>query len=179
MKSMLLLCSLFTAIPAATLKAKVVGVKTGAALEILAGGKVMDLKIRGIECAAKSHAAGKAARRFAAEQAFMNDVAVEITGTEPDGTWIGKVSLADGRDLGAELTKAGLAWRDMQDNPEDTGLAGLEREAREACLGVWAGASEDDEEDLGRTILARRGTAGRNAAALLTRAETGTGRSGL
>lgn len=172
MKALMLLCSLVTAIPAATLKAKVVGVKTGSALEILSGGKVMDVKIEGIDCAARTLSAGKAARRFAADNAFMNDVAVEIAGTESDGALIGRVILADGRDLGAELTKAGWAWWDKRNDPEALGLAKLEQEARAAALGIWAGASEDDdEEDVGRQVLVRREQAAKDAEALLTRAD--------
>ena len=156
--------------PAATLKTKVVGIRSGVALEILSGGKVMGLKIAGIDCADKSHAVGKAARRFAADNAFMNDVAVEITGTEPDGILIGKVTLPDGRDLGEELTKAGLAWWDKRNNPEAAGLARLEQEARAAYLGIWAGITDDDDddEDLGKEVLVQREPAGKNMEAMLT-----------
>jgi endonuclease YncB( thermonuclease family) len=167
MKALMLLCSLVTVMPAATLKAKVVGIKSGASLEILSGGKVMGLKIQGIDCADKSHAVGKAARHFAADNAFMNDVAVEITGTESDGTLIGKVTLPDGRDLGAELTKAGLAWWDKRNNPEAAGLAKLEQEARAAYLGIWADITDDDDE-LGKEVLAQRELAGKNVDAMLT-----------
>jgi endonuclease YncB( thermonuclease family) len=169
MKVLLLLCSLSAAVPAATLKAKVVGVRTGSSLEILSGGKVMDLELQGIDCAGKSHSAGKAARRFAADNAFMSDVAVEITGTRSDGSLVGKVVLADGRDLGAELTRQGLAWWDQRNHPDAPDLARLEAEARAAALGIWAGASEDeDDEDLGRQVLVRREQAARDAEALLT-----------
>lgn len=169
MKALMLLCSLVTALPAATLKAKVVGVKTGASLEILDGGKVTALKVMGIDCADRTHAAGKAARRFAADEAFMNEVTIEITGTESDGALVGKVSLPDGRDLGSELAKAGLAWWDKRNHPDDVGMAKLEEEARAAGLGIWAAASEEDEdEDVGRQVLVQRELAGKNVDALLT-----------
>jgi endonuclease YncB( thermonuclease family) len=172
MKALMLLCSLATAIPAATLNAKVVGIKTGAYLELLSQGKVMDLKLKGIGCARKGHSAGKAARSFVADNAFMSEVSVEITGTESDGTLIGKLSLADGRDLGAELIKLGLAWWDKRNDPAAVGLAQLEGEARSAELGIWAAASEDDDadEDIGREVLVLRELAGKNVDALLTRA---------
>lgn len=170
MKALMLLCSLVTAIPAATLKAKVVGIKTGAALEILADGKVVSLKIAGIDCADRTHGSGKAARRFVAENAFMSDVAVEITGTESDGTLIGKLTLPDGRDLAVELTKAGLAWWDKRNHPGESGLARLERDARASGLGIWAEASADDgdEDGVGKEVLVERELAGKNVDALLT-----------
>lgn len=171
MKALMLLCSLVTAIPAATLKAKVVGIKSGADLEILAGGKVVALKIEGIDCADKTHASGKAARRFVAENAFLSEVAVEITGTGSDGSLVGKLTLPDGRDLAVELTKAGLAWRDKRNHPRDTGLARLEREARASGLGIWNEAADDeDEEDVGKEVLVQREFAGKNVDALLTQA---------
>jgi endonuclease YncB( thermonuclease family) len=171
MKALMLLCSLVTAIPAATLKAKVVGIKSGAALEILAGGKVTALKIGGIDCADRSHGSGKAARRFVADNAFMSDVAVEITGAESDGTLIGKVILPDGRDLAAELMKAGLAWWDKRNHPEETGLAQLEQDARASGLGLWAEVSDDaDDEDVDKEVLVQRELAGKNADVMLTSA---------
>jgi micrococcal nuclease len=171
MKALMLLCSLATAIPAATLNAKIVGIKTGANLEILSGGRVMELRLQGVGCPRKGHSAGKAARRFVADNAFMKNVAVEITGTESDGTLIGKLTLSDGRDLGAELTKQGLAWWDKRNDPKAAGLAKLETEARSDGLGIWAEADQDDEdEDIGREVLVLRELAGKNVDALLTRA---------
>jgi micrococcal nuclease len=171
MKALMLLCSLATAIPSATLNVKVVGIKTGANLEVLSGGKVMDLKLQGLGCPRKGHSAGKAARRFVADHAFMKTVKVEITGTESDGALLGRLILADGRDLGAELTKLGLAWWDKRNDPNALGLAKLEAEARAAGLGIWAEAADDDEdEDIGREVLVVRELAGKNIDALLTRA---------
>ena len=171
MKALMLLCSLVTGIPAATLNVKVVGIKTGASLEILTGGKVMGLKLHGIGCARKGHTAGKAARRFVADNAFMNNVSVEITGSESDGTLIGRLLLADGRDLGAELTKLGLAWWDKRNDPDAVGLSKMEEEARSANLGIWTESPEDeDEEDIGREVLVLRELAGKNVDAFLTRA---------
>jgi micrococcal nuclease len=157
MKALMLLCSLVTSIPAANLKGKVVGVKNGNAIEILNNGKVMGVKLYGIDCPAKSYAAGKTARHFIADQAFMNDVQLEIMGTQPDGDLIGKIILADGRDLGVEMLKAGIVWWDKLNSPEEASLAKVEKQARDAYLGIWAGASvDDDENDWGKEVLAKR-----------------------
>jgi endonuclease YncB( thermonuclease family) len=170
MKTLMLLCSLITVIPAANLTAKVVGVKSGAAIEVLSEGKVMAVRIQGIDCADKTYAAGKAARHYIADNAFMNDVSVEITGTESDGTLIGKVLLQSGADLGMEMTKAGLVWWDKQKSPDNVAMAKLEKEARDAFLGIWAGSNEEDEEDFGKEVLAKRELADKNNTALLTQA---------
>lgn len=170
MKALLLLCSLVTVIPAATLKGQVVGVKNGAAIEIKSEGKIMGVRIQGIECADRTSAAGKAARHYIADNAFMNEVSVEITGTESDGTLMGKVRLSDGTDIGSAMTKAGLVWWDKRNNPDEVALASLENEARSAYLGIWAGVSEEDDEDLGKEVLAKRELAEKNTSALLTQA---------
>jgi endonuclease YncB( thermonuclease family) len=170
MKALMLLCSLVTVIPAATLKGQVVGVKNGAVLEMKSEGKIMEVRIQGIDCADRTTAAGKAARRFIADNAFMSEVSVEITGTESNGTLMGKVRLNDGTDMGAALTKAGLVWWDKQNNPDEVSLAAMENEARTAYLGIWAGAANEDDEDLGREVLAKRELAGKNNTALLTQA---------
>src|SRR4051812_29918915 len=157
MKALMLLASLVTVIPAASLKGKVVGVKGGNAIEILSEGKVLGVRIYGIDCPAKTFATGKAARRFVADRAFMNDVSLEINGTESDGTLIGKVILADGKNLGTELLKCGMAWWDKPSSPDEADLAKVEKQARDAYLGIWAGASEDDEDnDWGKEVLAKR-----------------------
>lgn len=171
MKTLMLLCSLITVVPAANLTGKVVGVKNGSQIEILRNGKVLGVTLHGIDCAAKTFAAGKAARRYIADIAFMNDVKVEITGTESNGNLIGKVTLATGSDLGVELVKGGLAWWDKQKTPDEVGLARLEKEARDAYLGIWAGAYADDEEqDFGKEVLAKRELAGKDNTALLSSA---------
>jgi micrococcal nuclease len=169
MKALMLLASLITVVPAAHLKGKVVGVESGASVEILSEGKVIRLRLAGIDCPAKAYAAGKAARRFVAERAFMNDVGVEITGTESDGYLIGRVLLPGGMNLGAELVKGGLAWWDMRKSPEEKGLAALEKAAREACLGIWAGANDEDDEDFGKEVLAQRASLVDEDAVFLTR----------
>ena len=157
MKALLLLASLVTVIPAASLKGKVVGVKGGNAIEILSEGKVIGVKIYGIDCPSKTYAAGKTARHFVADQAFMNDVSLEIIGAETDGTLIGKVILADGKNLGIELLKSGMAWWDKPSSPDEADLAKVEKQARDAYLGIWAGTADDDDgDDWGKEVLAKR-----------------------
>ncbi|GEM_PF-3132010 len=171
MKALMLLCSLISVVPAAHLNGKVVGVKSGASLEILSEGKVIGIKVAGIDCPAKNFTAGKAARHYVADKAFMNDVDVEITGTESDGNLIGKVTLPGGMNLGAELVKDGLAWWDKQNSPEEKGLAMMEKQARDAFLGIWAGVTGgDDDEDFGKEVLAKRDAPTQDGTAMLSQA---------
>lgn len=161
MKTLMLLCSLVTAISAAEITGKVVGVKGGAALEILSEGKVYAVKLHGIGAPARSESFGKTSRRYAADLAFMADVRFDLLATESDGSFTAKVTLADGRCLSAEMVKAGMAWWDAKTGDKD--LARLESEARDAYLGLWATPEEEGDKDWRKEILVLR-----NAGTLLT-----------
>lgn len=50
----------------------------------------------------------------------------------------GGVLLDDGRSLNEELVRAGLAWWYLAYTPNDTNLAQLAAQAREAQRGLWA-----------------------------------------
>ena len=69
---------------------------------------------------------GKVARHFVADKAFMSDVELEIISVESDGILIGKVVLQDGKNLGVEMLKGGLAWWDKRATPGEKALAKVE-----------------------------------------------------
>ena len=50
---------------------------------------------------------------------------------------VAEVQLADGRNLNAELVRAGLAWWYRQYAPKDATLTRLETEARSTGRGLW------------------------------------------
>jgi endonuclease YncB( thermonuclease family) len=168
MKTLMLLCSLATVISAAEMKGKVVGVKAGNALEILSEGKVFAVRIEGIDCPARSERFGKASRRFAAEHAFMADVTLEIVSAAGEEGFSGRVRLVDGRDLADLLIKNGMAWLEDAGSPEAAALARLEKDARDAALGLWAAPEEETDTDWRKEILARRDLEGRSIAGLLS-----------
>jgi micrococcal nuclease len=165
MKTLMLLCSLFSLVPAAEWQTQVVGVKGGNSLEILRDGKVIGVKVYGIDCLSRNEALGKAARRFSA-QAFMTEVSVELTGTEANGDFVAKIKLSDGRNLAAALVREGLAWWDKAGSPEAKELAMLEKDARDSFVGVWA-SPEDEGNDWGKEIIAARESGDKVAASAL------------
>ena len=172
MKTLPLFCSLVIAFAsassAAQVKGKVVGVKGGNALEILNEGKVYSIKLHGIGCPAKNESFGKTSRRFAADMAFMADVTLDIIAAESDGSFIGNVILADGKNMSAEMVKTGMAWWNGQANPELPGLAKLEKNARETYAGLWATPYDDTDTDWGKEILAQREMEGKGVAGLVS-----------
>lgn len=159
MKTLALLSSLLIAVvsaEAAPMGGKVVGVKAGNALEILSDGKVYDVKLHGIACPKRGESFGKTSRKATAEMAFMNEVSFEIVAAESDGSFIGKVVLADGRNLSAELIKGGMAWWNSQSNPEEKGLARLEKDARDTYMGLWATPEDETDTDWRKEVLVQR-----------------------
>jgi endonuclease YncB( thermonuclease family) len=170
MKIVMLLCSLFSVVPAAELEGKVVGVKSGCEVEILSQGAVIGVRIQGIVCPRKGSSAGKAARRHLADLAFLNEARAKITGAESAGAFIGVIVMADGRNLGEELIRNGMARCDTQAGAVPAAMAKLEMRARDARLGLWAGVSnDDDDEESGKEVLVRNGTETGANAAFLTR----------
>lgn len=171
MKTLMLLSSLaiaFSSASAAGLRGKVVGVEGGNTLDILSEGKVYRLSLRGVDCPARNESFGKDSRRFLAGMAFMADVDFEILSAASDGTFIGKAVLAGGKDLGAEMIKGGMAWWNSRTAPGDSGLARLEKEARESYSGLWAALEDGTGADWRKEVLAQRGRDGKGMAGLLT-----------
>ena len=166
MKTLMLLCSLVTLVPAAQWQVKIVGIKAGNTLEILHEGKVYAVKLHGIDCPAKTESFGKTARRFTAGLAFMADAQVEVVATESDGLLVARVVLAGERDLAKELVKNGMCWWDKQATPGEVALGKLEKQARDAYLGLWAGAFDDSEIDYGKEVLVKRDQAEKGSALL-------------
>lgn len=172
MKTLTLLSSLViafaSAASAATMSGKVVGVKAGTSLEILNDGKVYSVKLHGVAGPAKHESFGKTSRKFVAEMAFMADVSLDIVSAESDGSFIGKVVLADGRDLSSEVLKAGMAWWNSQLNPADKSLARMERDARDAYMGLWATPEDEADTDWRKEVLVQRENGTKGVAGLLS-----------
>lgn len=172
MKTLTLLSSLLIAFvsasSAARIQGKVVGVKAGNTLEILSQGKHYGVKLHGIGCPARNESFGKTSRRFLADLVFMADVTLEIVAAESDGSFLGKVVLADGKSLDAEMIRSGMAWWNAQAAPEEKGLAKLEKNARETYAGLWATPEDQNDTDWGKEILALRMLEGRGMAGLIS-----------
>lgn len=118
-------------------RGKVVSVKDGDTIEILAEGRPVRVRLTGIDCPEKAQPYGQTAKQFASDLCFEDTVTV--LGSERDryGRLLGTVMLADGRNLNTELVRAGLAWHYVKYS-QDAQLAALETEARAAKRGLWA-----------------------------------------
>src|SRR2546428_10899040 len=119
---------------------KVVGIADGDTISVLREGKPVKVRLYGVDAPEKAQAFGTQARKFTGDLVFQQTVTVAIRDTDRYGRLVGEVLLPNGRSLGHELVRAGLAWWYRHYAPHDTTLAQLEAEARTAKRGLWADA---------------------------------------
>ena len=117
---------------------RVVGIIDGDTLETLNGHHADRIRLSGIDCPEKSQAIGQRAKQAAAVLAFGKQVTVQIHGYDKHKRTLGDVLLPDGMNLNQELVKQGWCWWYRKYAPGDTVLEKLEKEAREARIGLWA-----------------------------------------
>ncbi len=119
---------------------KVLCVVDGDTLKILQGKLARTVRLVGVDTPQRGQPFGEEARRFAQGLAQGRMVTVEPHGGASSRRQRGQVILPDGRDLGLELLKEGLAWHDPR-RSGDPFLRDLEGNARKERLGLWAEAN--------------------------------------
>ncbi len=107
---------------------------------IKVGGPSGEVKVRlyRVDCPEAGQPFADKARRFTIINAKGRTVAVHGFYRDQYGRLVARVILQDGRDLGLELIRAGLAWWYRHYAPRDTEAAAFEREARQAGRGLWS-----------------------------------------
>jgi endonuclease YncB( thermonuclease family) len=132
---------LLRAVPtlAADFTSPVVSVLDGDTIEVLNGHHAERIRLSGIDCPEKGQAYGQRAKQAASALAFGKQVTLQTHGYDKYKRTLGDVILPDGMNLNQELVKQGWCWWYRKYAPGDTVLEGLEKEAREAKKGLWAG----------------------------------------
>ncbi len=92
---------------------RVVSISETAQVVVLRNGRPESLRLAEVEFPEKGQQHARAARAFANRLALGRDVFVEES-RFGDGRRVGYVTLPGGRNLSAELVKAGLAWPSWQ-----------------------------------------------------------------
>ena len=116
---------------------KVVRVSDGDTLHILRYGRAERIRIAEIDCPEKNQKFGRRAAQLTGELVSGKRVTVRIRDRDRYGRWVADVLLPDGRSVGRELLRAGLAWWYRKYKTDDS-LGELEREAARARRGLWA-----------------------------------------
>lgn len=116
---------------------RVVGVSDGDTISALRNGRAERIRLHGVDSPEKRQAFGQRAKQFTSDLVFGKDVTVRPVTQDKYGRLVAEVVLDDGRSLGEELLKAGLAWWYRQYSTDIT-LETLETGARLRKLGLWS-----------------------------------------
>jgi micrococcal nuclease len=117
--------------------ARVIRVVDGDTLVIEATGRVLKVRLFGIDCPEMSQPGGEHAAWFTNNMVSGRMVEVEEHDTDRYGRTVAEITLPDNRDLNKELVKHGEAWWYAKYDPDDTEMQQLEVNARERRIGLW------------------------------------------
>jgi len=115
---------------------RVVWVYDGDSFRLLDRGRPVQVRVFGIDCPEKGQPYARPALDLTVRLAKNRLVTVRVKDIDAYGRIVGEVILPDGRSLGEELVRAGLAWWHRRYS-DDSALARLEGEARAAGRGLW------------------------------------------
>lgn len=128
--------------PAFTTSAcEVVAVTDGDSLRVLRDGREERIRLHGVDAPERAQPYSSRAKQLASSLVFGKVVQVQVLEADRYGRTVARVLLPDGRDLGHELVREGLAWWYRQYAADDEVLRALEDEARRARRGLWADRS--------------------------------------
>lgn len=117
--------------------ARVVTVHEGDRLTIRHDGRSETIYLKDIDCPELKQPYGKQAKRAIAAYVGNRDVVVRALKRDRDGRATAEILLQDGRNVGHELLKEGLAWW-QRSASNDASLEVLEELARASRKGLWA-----------------------------------------
>jgi endonuclease YncB( thermonuclease family) len=117
--------------------ARVVTVHEGDRLTIRHDGRSETIHLKDIDCPQLKQPYGKQAKHVTAAYVANRDVVVRGLARDKQGRISAEVLLHDGRNVGHELLKEGLAWWQTS-GPGDRSLENLEELARASRKGLWS-----------------------------------------
>ena len=135
-----LVLALVAACPAlswADFLARVVTVHEGDRLTIRHDGRNETIYIKDIDCPELKQAYGKQAKHAIAAYVGSRDVMVRALKRGRNGLGTAEILLQDGRNVGHELLKEGLAWA-RPEKGQDQSLEDMEQLAKAERKGLWS-----------------------------------------
>jgi len=117
--------------------ARVVTVHEGDRLTIHHEGRSETIYLKGIDCPELKQPYGKQAKHATAAYVGNREVVVRGFTRDKQGRVSAEVLLPDGRNVGRELLKEGLAWW-QRSGSSDASLEVLEELARASAKGLWS-----------------------------------------
>lgn len=107
-------------------------------IEVLHNRHSTRIRLNGIDCPEKGQAFGNRAKQAASALVFGKQVTLQTHGYDKYKRTLADVILRDGTNVNHALVKEGWCWWYRKYAPGDTVLEELEKEAREARIGLWA-----------------------------------------
>lgn len=126
---------------AAAFNGNVISITDGDTINISDAGKIVHVRLYGIDCPEKKQDYGEQAAKATSDLVLGKSVSVEIIEKDRDNRMVGVVTLSDGRNLNHILVAQGMAWWYKDCAPKSWRLKKLEEEARKAKLGLWSQAN--------------------------------------
>ena len=117
--------------------ARVVTVHEGDRLTIRHDGRNETIYIKDIDCPELKQAYGKQAKQAIAAYVGSRDVVVRALKRGRNGLGTAEILLQDGRNVGHELLKEGLAWA-RPERGQDQSLEDMEQLAKAERKGLWS-----------------------------------------
>lgn len=117
--------------------ARVTSVVEGDRLTIRQGGHTKTISIKDIDCPELTQPYGKQAKRVTTAYVGNRDIVIRGLAADKQGRLSAEVLLQDGRSLGRELLKEGMAWW-KRSSSADQRLELLEELARAGGKGLWS-----------------------------------------
>jgi micrococcal nuclease len=120
----------------AVLPTKVISIADGDTFSILQNNQTLRIRIDAIDAPEKGMPYSKQSKKYLAALCFHKPVKLKVMKTDRYGRLIARAILPDGRDISAEMIRAGMAWHYKQYSADKT-LAHLEILARQKHIGLW------------------------------------------
>jgi micrococcal nuclease len=123
--------------PSAPTRATVISVTDGDTIIVARDGTPEKVRLVDIDSPEKSQPFGRVAKRALSDLVYMREVTITRHGRDRYGRTLATVTRKDGKNVNAELVRAGIAWV-YKTAPPDSLYKGLESEARKSRRGLWS-----------------------------------------
>jgi micrococcal nuclease len=105
------------------------------------------IRMEGIDAPEKGMPYYKVSKNYLGELCFRKNVRIVKTNTDKFGRSVAKTYLEDGREVGEEMIKAGMAWH-FKKYSSDSVLANLEDDAKTKKIGLWKDENAINPSDI-------------------------------
>lgn len=109
----------------------------GDTYDILIDGVQTRVRMYGIDAPERGQDYYKISKEYLGQLCQGELIRLSIKNKDRYGRTVARSYLSDGRELGAEMIKAGLAWH-FKKYSSDADLANYELKARDAHIGIWS-----------------------------------------